>query len=184
MVGLVVAVAALGVAVKACRDSVCGYDPQDTVEIPKTVWTVHARVFRCSAIDHGPTDVVAVNWLTKEEIPVVSFNETVYIRLHADSPYRLTITLDNDVWIKEMRDSFAGIAVVYDYRPENNPEARAFYQLKEEKWKDPEIKKDPRMNWPRPEPGAWDVAAPPTQPSPPSAPRSAPGTSPRSHTPP
>jgi hypothetical protein len=141
--GLVV-VAAVGLGVKSCRDSICGYDPQAEMAIPGTKWVAKARAFRCWSVG-GTSDVIAEDSETGKELPIISFWTTESIQLRADTPYRLTVTLDNEVDIKEMHDSFEGIAIVYEYQPANDPEGRAFYEFRRRHWDDPELKSDPRM---------------------------------------
>ena len=137
LVGLAV-VLGLGYGVKSCHDSTCGYDPQDEVSIPGTSWIIYARAYRCLSFD-GASDVVAINRTTAEEVPIISFWETVNIKLRATTSTRLTVELDNDSFIKELHDSFDGIAIVYEYHPDD-PEARAFYQLRRDKPDDPRVK--------------------------------------------
>ena len=138
----------LAYGVKSCHDSVCGYDPQDEVSIPDSLWTVYARVYRCSSLD-GASDVVAINRTTKKEIPIISFWDIERIKLRATNSTRLTVELNNDVYIKELHDSFDGIAIVYKYHPDD-PEARAFFQLSHEKPNDPRVQKTLFANKPNP----------------------------------
>ena len=137
LVGLAM-ILGLGYGAKSCRDSVCGYDPQDEVAIPGTSWTIYARVYGCSALG-GVTDVVAINRTTAEEVPIISFSDTINIKLRATTSTRRTVELDNKADVKELHDSFDGIAIVYEYHPDD-PEARAFYQLSRNKPDDPRVK--------------------------------------------
>ena len=135
----------LGYGVKSCHDTVCGYDLQDKVSIPDTLWTVYARAYRCSGIGDGASDVVAIDRSTGLEVPIISFWTIEDIKLQSTTNTRLTVKVNNDVYIKEMHDSFDGVAIVYEFEP-NDPEARAFYQLSREKPNDPRVKKVPFAN--------------------------------------
>ena len=103
-------------------------------------WTVRARAFRCSAIGDGATEVDAVSRVTGEDAPIISFWEITDVKLRADSPHRITVILDNDVRIKDIHDSFEGIAIVYDYQPKNDPEARAWSLFSLKHWDDPRVR--------------------------------------------
>ena len=136
--GLAVALS-LGYGVKSCHDYACVHDPQAQISIPGTSWTVYARTYGCSALG-TVSDVVAINRITGEKAPIISFGQQEAIKFRATTSLRLMVELGGSVVIKERHDSFDGIAVVYEYHPDD-PEARAFYQLSQEKPDDPRVEK-------------------------------------------
>ncbi len=73
--------------------------------------------------------IVAIDRSNSSEVTLAKLNEEADVKLSIDGRGQLVISLPNLVDIAEMQDSFDGIPIVYEFRPENDPNERALYQL-------------------------------------------------------
>jgi hypothetical protein len=107
----------------------CGTDVTERTPVPDTGWTIEARVHSCGATDRGSMRIVAVSRPGGSEVTLAKLNENTDVRFSVVAHDGLVISLPNLVDIAEMQDAFDGIPIRYEFRPENDPNERALYQL-------------------------------------------------------
>ena len=96
--------------------------------LPGSDWAVVTLYSACGgAVVGGYTEVVARNTATREEQVLVRTGDLDHVRTSLGGNGEIVVTLENLVDIREKKNRFQDIEIVYNFTPRDDPQERASY---------------------------------------------------------
>jgi hypothetical protein len=112
----------------------------DSLPIPGSDWTVERWLAACGMGISGPIEIRAIN-SKKEAVIVAVIDAPANTSLSINGSNDLVITLPNLVDIRDEKQDFGEVKVVYNFQPRDDPDERAKFQRFIRNPNDPDAKK-------------------------------------------
>lgn len=124
LLGLGLVVLAVAITVSSVENYVtlfvwkpCAPEQLDRIFVPNSRWMVETWMAACGFGLHGPLQIYAINTVTMEKLTLAMIDDPSNARVSMDNAHNLVITLPTAVQLRDHRDRFGEVRVLYERAP-------------------------------------------------------------------